>query len=68
MSSKTRGRPVTAGSVTLAAPKGASQITFQGRIGRTGKLKPGTYTVTFTATDFAGKRSAPQALRFTIVR
>jgi hypothetical protein len=61
-------RSVNAGTLSLAAPAGASKIRLQGRITRGPKLTPGRYTVRVTATNAEGKRSAPQTLRFTVMR
>jgi len=44
-------RTLTAGTVSLNARSGTDKIAFQGRVSSTRKLKPGAYTVTFTATD-----------------
>jgi hypothetical protein len=60
-------RTVTAGTVSLKAPSGTDQIVFQGRITPRNKLKPGTYTVTVTATNAAGS-SKPRSLKFTILK
>ena len=60
-------RILTAGSVSLNAHPGTDKITFQGRISPTRKLKPGTYTVTFTATN-GTQSSKPHSLKFTIVK
>ena len=62
------GRTVSAGSFTVAAHKGANKVRFAGRLSRTRKLTPGTYTLTLTANDAAGRRSAPRAVTFTIVK
>jgi streptogramin lyase len=61
-------RTLSGGVITLAAHAGGDSISFQGRLSRSKKLAPGNYTVTFVAIDAAGRRSAPQALRFTILR
>jgi hypothetical protein len=72
-SSRNQGRPpctrrVDSGTLSLAAPSGAGTIRLQGRITRGPKLRPGRYTARVTATNAEGKTSAPQTLRFTIVR
>lgn len=59
-------RALSAGTETLSVNASSNSIPFNGRIG--GKmLKPGTYTMTITATNAAGQTSAPQSLTFTIV-
>lgn len=59
-------RTLSAGTETLSANAGPNSIPFNGRV--SGKvLKPGTYTVTITATNAAGQTSTPQSLAFTIV-
>ena len=58
---------LTAGSVSLNAHPGTDKIAFQGRISPTRKLNPGTYTVTFTATN-GTQSSKPHSLKFTIVK
>ena len=60
-------RTLTLGSLSLHAHSGTDKIAFQGRISPTRKLKPGTYTATFTATD-ATASSAPKSLKFTVVK
>jgi hypothetical protein len=60
-------RTLTAGTMSLNARSGTDKIAFQGRISPTRKLKPGTYTVTLTATG-ATASSAPRSLKFTIVK
>ncbi len=45
---------------------GVVSIGFTGRIGRSA-LRPGAYTATVTAITAAGKRSAPRAVRFSVV-
>ena len=61
-------RTVTRGTLTMGAHAGANKVSFQGRITRSKKLRPGRYTVTIGATSAAGLHSAPQTLSFTIVR
>jgi hypothetical protein len=60
-------RTMAAGAISLSAHSGTDKIAFQGRISPTRKLKPGTYTVTFTATN-ATASSKPRSLKFTIVK
>jgi hypothetical protein len=58
---------VTAGTLGFTAHRGANTVTFQGRLSATKKLRPGRHTVTISAVDAAGQRSAPHTLAFTIV-
>jgi hypothetical protein len=60
-------RTVARGSMSFAGHAGANRISFQGRISRTRKLRPGVYALTIVATNTAGQRSRPEALWFTIV-
>jgi hypothetical protein len=60
-------RSLPRGSVSFSTGAGAHKLAFQGRLGRTSKLKPGTYTLTITAANAAGQR-ATKALSFTIVK
>jgi hypothetical protein len=59
---------VTAAGLSLKAPSGADNIGFAGRVSPAHKLRPGSYTITITATNADGESSAPQSLRFTIVK
>jgi hypothetical protein len=61
-------RTVTAGVLSFAAHAGTNKVSFQGRISRSQKLKPGRYTLVITAMNAAGARSAPASLSFTIVK
>jgi hypothetical protein len=61
-------RTVVAGTLAFIGHAGINKVIFQGRISSSKKLKPGTYTLTVTATNSAGVHSAPISLRFTIVR
>jgi virginiamycin B lyase len=60
-------RTLTAGTMSLKAHTGTDKIAFQGRTSPTRKLKPGTYTVTFTAID-ATASSKPRSVKFAIVK
>jgi uncharacterized repeat protein (TIGR01451 family) len=69
---KNRSKPrcrlrVTPGTLSFTGHAGLNKVVFQGLISRSKKLRPGRYTLVITATSVAGKRSAPQSLRFTIV-
>jgi FG-GAP-like repeat len=56
------------GRMTFLGHAGANKVSFQGRISRSTKLKPGHYTLVITATNSTGAHSAPAALSFTVVR
>jgi hypothetical protein len=60
-------RSVGRGSLSLNSTAGAHTLSFQGRVSRTTKLKPGTYTVTITAVNTVGQRVAKTLRSFTIV-
>jgi 6-phosphogluconolactonase (cycloisomerase 2 family) len=60
-------RLVAAGSFRAAATEGANRTHFSGKI-RGHKLRPGSYTLTATATDAGGAKSKPVTLSFRIVR
>jgi uncharacterized repeat protein (TIGR01451 family) len=53
-------------SLSLQAHAGTNLVSFDGKIGRSRTLIPGSYTVTIVATNPTGKRSSPSALRFKI--
>ncbi len=59
-------RTVTAGTLVLPGRAGANKIRFQGRISKHDKLKPGSYTVSLTATS-TRQRSQSKSLHFTIL-
>jgi hypothetical protein len=61
-------RSAARGSLSFNAGAGAHSLSFQGRLSRTRRLKPGTYTVTITAVNSAGQRAAKTLKSFTIVR
>jgi hypothetical protein len=70
--SDTRGaractRSVASATLTVIGHGGIIKVRFAGRISRSKILALGTYTVTITATNAAG-RSAPVRLNFTILR
>jgi hypothetical protein len=60
-------RSVPRGSLSFSAGAGLHRLFFQGRLTRTRKLKPGTYTLTITATNAAGQRATKTLRSFTIV-
>jgi hypothetical protein len=53
--------------LTFKARSGRTTVSFDGRITKNNKLKPGTYTVTISATA-NGKRAKTHALTFTIAK
>jgi hypothetical protein len=59
-------RSKSAGSITLAGHPGTDKVSFQGRLSKHKKLKPGSYTLTITATNTSGK-SRSRSAKFTIV-
>jgi 6-phosphogluconolactonase (cycloisomerase 2 family) len=60
-------RTVVVAMLALGGRAGADEVRFGGRISKHTKLKPGTYTVSVTATA-AGKHSTASTLRFTIAK
>jgi hypothetical protein len=58
-------RSTSKGSLKLPAAQGADTITFQGRVSKSKKLKPGNYKVTFTATNSTGTSNS-RSIKFTI--
>ncbi len=54
------------GTLSLNAPGGADKVAFDGRVSRTNKLKPGSYTVNASARNSAGERSRTDSLKFKI--
>jgi uncharacterized repeat protein (TIGR01451 family) len=60
-------RTVTRGALTFTGQGGKNKVSFQGRISRSLKLPPGSYTLVVTATNAAG-HSAPKSIGFTILK
>lgn len=58
---------VPAGALSFTGQVGTNSVIFAGRVSRQDKLSPGAYELVITATDTAGRRSAPVRLRFTII-
>jgi DNA-binding beta-propeller fold protein YncE len=58
---------VTSRGPVLSGHAGANKFSFTGRLSKSAKLAPGSYTVVLTATA-AGKRSKPARLSFTVVK
>jgi hypothetical protein len=61
-------RFVPAGTLKFTGHAGLNKVAFQGHITTRKKLPLGTYTLSITATNAAGQKSAPKALRFKIVK
>jgi hypothetical protein len=61
-------RTVVAGRVVLSGHPGTNRVRFQGRLSRSKRLGPGSYTLKLTATDAAGASSTSPALAFKIVK
>ncbi len=57
-----------AGKLSFVGHSGTNNVIFAGRTSRAGKLKPGRYKLTITATNSSGQRSTPVSLFFTIVK
>ncbi len=57
----------TDGTIKLTAHPGTDKISFQGRINKHTKLKPGTYTLNITATNSSGK-SKTRTIKITILK
>jgi hypothetical protein len=60
-------RYVPAGSVAVPGHAGLDKVGFQGRLSRTKKLTPGSYTATVTARDSHGAKALARSLSFTIL-
>jgi hypothetical protein len=60
-------RRVTAGALSITAHVGTNKVVFDGRISRSKRLKPGSYTLVIKATNSAGVSNSKQ-LTFTIVK
>jgi Phosphoesterase family len=61
-------RSVGRGAVSFSVAAGNHALFFQGRLNRTRKLTPGTYTLTLTAFNAAGQKATKMTRSFTIVR
>ena len=61
---RTKAKPV---KLVRTSAAGRNRVRFTGRV-RGGALRPGRYRASFTATDGAGGRTAPQVVKFRIVR
>jgi hypothetical protein len=61
-------RLLTRGTLSFTGHTGRNKLSFQGRVSRSKRLKPGTYTLIITATNTVAQRSIPKQLTFTIVR
>ncbi len=61
-------RTVTVGTLSLTGHSATNNVSFQGRISRSKKLKLGRYALLITAPNSAGVHSASTSLSFTIVK
>ena len=61
-------RTVTRGTLGFSGHAGVNHVAFQGRVSRSKRLAPGTYTLLITASDARGRKSGTARLAFTIVR
>ncbi len=61
-------RHVVAGSLAFAGHAGSNKVRFQGRLSRSTRLSPGSYTVSVTARDSHGPGTLTRSLAFTIVK
>ncbi len=61
-------RSVSRGTLSFTGRAGKNNVSFQGRISPTEKLKPGRYTLVITATNAAGQHSGANQLSFTVVK
>jgi hypothetical protein len=61
-------RTVIHSTFSVIGRAGTNNVSFQGRVSRSQKLKPGHYTLVIMATNDAGQRSRPHSLSFTIVK
>jgi hypothetical protein len=59
-------RSVTQGTLSFTGHAGTNDVAFQGRITRSKKLKPGSYTLVITAANGGGQTTASQKPRFSI--
>ena len=55
------------GTLTRAGTRGANRVSITGRV-RGRKLAPGPYRITILAHDAAGNVSAPERVKFTVLR
>jgi hypothetical protein len=60
-------RTILAGTLTLSGYARANKVTFDGLLSNHNKLKPGSYTLTATATA-SNEHSTPATLHFTIAK
>lgn len=59
---------LTRGTLSVTGQPGENKVSFEGRISRSKKLKPGNYSVVITASNAADKQTGPERLNFTIVK
>jgi hypothetical protein len=60
-------RTLVRGKLSFTGHAGNDKVFFDGRLSRSGKLKPGSYTLVISATNAAGHTSTSSTLSFTIV-
>ena len=58
---------MSVGTLSVNAHAGLNRVRFQGRLSKHRTLRPGRYALAITATDAAGKRSAPKTTVFTLL-
>lgn len=61
-------RTTTQGSLSFVAKPGRNEHRFTGALPRTKPLRPGSYTLTMTATNTIGDTKKPAGLHFTILQ
>jgi CSLREA domain-containing protein len=61
-------RAAAAGAIVFTGHPGLNKVAFQGRLSSSKRLKPGSYTLTITATNTAGQSTKSHTLSFTIVK
>ena len=60
-------RSVPAGTLGVGGTSGTNRLRFQGVLSRRKSLRPGRYLLTITARAFAGGRSLPRRVGFTVL-
>ena len=57
---------VIRGTLSFTGHAGKNEVSFQGRISHSQKLKPGQYTLVITAASATGEHASPKRLSFTM--